>query len=193
MSLIEGLESDNGRDNRLVAVYIAALAVLLAICTIGGDNAGKNVIVASIDVTDTWAFFQARNIRQQSLRLAADELEMRLQEPGLPEAVRKAMQKKIASYRAKADRYQSDPKEGDGKKELMAKARKLEAERTLALKQGPYFDYGGGLLQIAIVLASASLILGGALLLWVSYGAGVLGVLLMLNAFTLLVELPLLG
>ena len=193
MSLIEGLESDNGRDNRLVAVYIAALAVLLAICTIGGDNAGKNVIVASIDVTDTWAFFQARNIRQQSLRLAADELEMRLQEPGLPEAVRKAMQKKIASYRAKADRYQSDPKEGDGKKELMAKARKLEAERALALKQGPYFDYGGGLLQIAIVLASASLILGGAMLLWVSYGAGVLGVLLMLNAFTLLVELPLLG
>jgi len=193
MSLPEALEPETDTDNKLVAIYIAVLAVLLAICSVGGGNAAKTVMTASIEVTDTYSFYQARNVRQQGLRLAADDFEIRLLQPNLPEPMRKAMQEKITSHRATADRYESDPKGGEGKKELLAKAKKLEGERDVALRQDPYFDYSAGLLQIAIVLASSSLILGGSLLLWASIGTGVLGTLLMLNAFTLLVSVPFMG
>ena len=65
--------------------------------------------------------------------------------------------------------------------------------REIALKRDPYFDFGGALLQIAVVLASASLILGGSLLRWISGVLGVFGALLTLNGFLLLVEIPFLG
>ena len=49
------------------------------------------------------------------------------------------------------------------------------------------------MLQIAIVLASVHLIIGNFMLLGLSGGLGGLGILLMLNGFTLLVPLPFLG
>jgi hypothetical protein len=193
MELPEALEVKKNNEEKYVAIYIAVLAVMLAICSAGGGNASKTVMTSSIEVTDTWAFYQARNIRQQGLRLAADDLEIRLQQPNLPDTLKKAMQDKITSYRATADRYESDTKNNDGKKELMEKARKLEADRDTALRQDPYFDFSEGMLQIAIVLASSSLILGSRALLLGSFGVGGLGILFLINAFTLLVKVPFMG
>jgi len=63
----------------------------------------------------------------------------------------------------------------------------------VALRKDPYFDWSQALLQIAIVLASVHLIIGNLWLLGLSGGLGALGVLLMLNGFTLAVPLPFLG
>ena len=191
MSLPDALEKavEEG-GNRFTAIYIAVLAVLLAICSVGGDNASKDAMSANIVAADTYAFFQAKNIRQTDYELAADGLELRLLEPGFSEEAKKHAQAKLAAYRAKVAQYESEPKTGEGKKELLAKAAALVAQRDLALQRDPYFDMGQGLLQIAIVLASASLIIGGTSLLWISWGLGVLGALSMLNAFTLIVTVP---
>jgi hypothetical protein len=69
----------------------------------------------------------------------------------------------------------------------------LEAERGIALRKDPYFDWSQALLQIAIVLASVYLIIGTLPLLGLSAGLGALGVLLLLNGFALLLPLPFLG
>jgi hypothetical protein len=61
------------------------------------------------------------------------------------------------------------------------------------LRKDPYFDWSEALLQIAIVLASVHLIIGNMPLLAMSGGLGLLGVLLMLNGFTLIIKLPFLG
>ena len=63
----------------------------------------------------------------------------------------------------------------------------------LRLRKDPYFDWSQALLQIAIVLASVHLIIGNMTLLGLSGGLAALGVLLMLNGFTLALKLPLLG
>jgi hypothetical protein len=76
---------------------------------------------------------------------------------------------------------------------LFVKGKALEVERDIALRKDPYFDWSQALLQIAIVLASVHLIIGNMMLLGLSGGLGALGVLLMLNGFTLLVPLPFLG
>ena len=69
----------------------------------------------------------------------------------------------------------------------------LRSDRDVALRKDPYFDWSQALLQIAIVLASVHLIIGNLWLLGLSGGLGALGVLLMLNGFTLAVTLPFLG
>ena len=85
----------------------------------------------------------------------------------------------------------NDPE--DGTDRLLAKAKALEVERDIALRKDPYFDWSQALLQIAIVLASVHLIIGNFLLLGLSGGLAGLGILLMLNGYTLAVALPLLG
>lgn len=190
MSIPETLEKAvEESKNKLIAVYIAVLAVLLAICSIGDDEASKSAVRANILAANTYAFFQAKNIRQTSYKLAADEFELRLLEPDLSESTRAALNVKIQEYRATAKRYDSEPETGDGKKELLEKAKNLESERDVALQRDPYFDLGQGLLQIAIVLASVSLIVGGSFLLWVSGVLAVVGIFSTINAFTLAIQI----
>jgi hypothetical protein len=69
--------SERQRD-RLIGVYIGVLAVFLAICSMGGGNAAKEATLRNIEASNTWAFFQAKNLRRQLLRVQADEFELML-------------------------------------------------------------------------------------------------------------------
>ena len=72
-------QEENNRDfEKWIGVYIAVLAVVLALCSMGGGNAAKDATIKNIEATNTWAFFQAKNMRRHVLRLQADELELRL-------------------------------------------------------------------------------------------------------------------
>src|SRR5262245_16143786 len=66
------------RFQNAVSLLIAIEAVLLTIASLGGSNAAKTMINANIQASDTWAFYQAKNIRQTGYALAADELESTL-------------------------------------------------------------------------------------------------------------------
>jgi len=54
------------------AIVIAVLAMLLAIASLGGENATKETVNANIHASDAWAFYHAKNIRQTANQLAAD-------------------------------------------------------------------------------------------------------------------------
>jgi hypothetical protein len=194
-SLSRAAEEENQRDrDRLIGVYIGILAVILAICSMGGGNAGKEATLKTVAATNTWSFFQAKNMRRHVLRMQADELEiLKANQPDLPEAAKAAIDAKIASYKAQDAELTSDEKSGEGLDQLWEKGKALEVERDLALKRDPYFDYGEALLQIAIVLASIAIISGGTSLLAVSGGLGLAGALLTLNGFTLAVHIPFIG
>ena len=196
MSLEELAERSAEKDerNKWIGVFIGVLAVLLAICNVGGANATKEATHANIAAANTWAFFQAKNIRRNSTTLAANELELLLAaQPGMPDEAKKKFEDKIKDYRAEAQRLTTDPAKKEGLDELFARAKAMEAARDVALAKDPYFDWSQALLQIAIVLASVHLIIGNLWLLAMSGGLGALGVLLMLNGFTLAVKLPFLG
>jgi len=192
--VIERLSEDKEQRNKWIGVFIGVLAVLLAICNVGGANATKDATHANIAASDTWAFYQAKNIRRNSTNLAVNELELLLAaQPGMPEEAKKRFEDKIKEYRAEAQRLTSDPAKGEGVQELFARAKALESDRDIALRRDPYFDWSQAMLQIAIVLASVHLIIGNLWLLGLSGGLGALGVLLMLNGFTLVMRLPFLG
>jgi len=176
--------------DRRVAVYIAVLAVLLSICSVGGGNSTKDSTRTNIQASDTWAFYQSKHQRQTAYKLAAEGLQLRLSEPGLADGTRKEIEKKLAAYDAEIAHLESDTQKGEGKKELAAKAKDFEKDRDTALKQDPYFDYAQAFLQIGVVLASASIVLKNSSLLWGSGFLSLLGFLLMLNGFTLAVSIP---
>ena len=176
--------------DRRIAIYIAFLAVLLSICSVGGGNATKDSTRTNIQASDTWAFFQAKNQRQTAYKLAADGMHIRLTEPGLPDATRKEIEQKLGAYQSEITHLESEAEKGEGKKELVAKAKEFEHERDIALRQDPYFDYAEAFLQIGIVLASASIVLKNSSLLWGSGFLSFLGFLLMLNGFTLAISIP---
>ena len=183
-------EAANGFKQKC-AIVIACFAMLLAITGLGGQNAGKETLNNNILASNAFNFYQAKNIRQMSLQLAADEIELAwAAKPGLSEETKAALLKKLESYRATAARYETEPETGEGKKELLARARVHEDARDHAMKQDPYFDYAEALLQIAIVLISVSIVSGLAWLAWFGGALGIVGGLLMINGFLLLVEVP---
>jgi hypothetical protein len=142
-------------------------------------------------VASRWGSLLAAECRV-SFTLAANELELLLAtQQGLGAPAKKSVEDKLKSYRAEADRLKQDQE--DGMDVLLVKAKSLELERDVALRKDPYFGWSQALLQIAIVLASVHLIIGNLMLLGLSGGLAGLGVLLMINGYTLLVRLPLLG
>jgi Domain of unknown function (DUF4337) len=184
--LAEAIDSDKTGRDRLIAVYIGVLAVLLAVCGVGGGNAMKDATARNIEAANTWAFFQAKNIRRHELRLQIAEFEVLLaSQPELSAAARTLIDDKLKKYRAEEVRYTSEPDTGEGVEELKVRARSLEMQRDRAMVKDPYFDYGQALLQIAIVLASVAIITGGTILLVLSGILAGLGTLSTLNGFFL--------
>ena len=191
---VEQLSSDKEERNKWIGVYIGLLAVLLAICGVGGGNATKDSTRANIEASNTWAFFQAKNMRRTAIQLAANELELSLAaQAGLSTDVRKQFEDKIKDYRTQVQLLTTDPVRKEGLDELFARAKALEVERDVALRKDPYFDWSQALLQIGIVLASVHLIIGNITLLGLSGALSLLGVFLMLNGFTLATSLPFVG
>jgi hypothetical protein len=85
----------------------------------------------------------------------------------------------MEKLQAKIDRYESEPATGEGKKELLVKARAQEAARDEARLHSPWLNFSGMLFQLAIVLLSASLLAVNMRMYWGSIGVGALGLVLM--------------
>ena len=106
----------------------------------------------------------------------------------MPPQIKELFTKKIEEYQKTIARYESEPETKEGKKELLVKAKGHEAIRDHALLQDPWFDYAEGLLQIAIVLLSVSIIGSIPALFLVGGIVGFLGLLSTLNGFLLIIH-----
>lgn len=200
--VIEARESATGdaADDRFrsrTALLISLMAMLLAISSLGGNNASEDMMIANIQASDTWAFYQAKNIRQTSFRIAADtlEAELRMHQNALPPEVQSDLKKRVDEYRATVTRYddEPDPKEpdnalkGEGKKQLAARARDFERQRERAVQQDGNFDYAEALFQISVLLASVSILAMSPMIRNISIGVGAVAFLLMINGYLLIV------
>ncbi len=182
----EELEEVRGKAfTRRVALTTAIFAVILAIASLGGNNAMKEMLLAQQQASDQWAFYQAKVIREhfyrgQKLRLELDLLERESLKP----QIRERYEQLLRQMAAEEQRY------GAEKKEIEKEAKKLEHERDVNRSKDPYFDYAEVLLQISIVMASIAILahsLGVFVFAMVSAG---LGAILAVNGFCVLFRLP---
>jgi plasmid stabilization system protein ParE len=162
-------------SNKKVALLIAVLALVLAFSETLGKAAQTSALGSNIEASNLWAFFQAKTIRQTTLRTAAEQTAIT--------ASGDAAKKQIEAWRKTAERYQSEPETGEGRNELAARAKEAESKRDRALAAYHHYELASGAVQIAIVLASASIITGMMALTWIGAGLGVLGVIFCLIGF----------
>ncbi len=171
----DGIEDaiKDARTRRL-ALLIAALAALLAVVSMQDDNTAQDAIRSNIEASDLWAFFQAKTARQFTLERESDVL--KIEREGASPEKQAAIDDLLKAWAEKSAQYDSDPKSGEGRKELMERAKAAEADRDLALAANNEFGYASAALQLAIVLASASIILGVGWLAYVAFGLGALAI-----------------
>ena len=141
-------------------------------CSWSNSNSSR-VLNNTIDANNTWAFYQAKSIKGTLAEMALDD------------AMARKDVNKVMALSKKIARYESDPATGEGKKELMEKARQLEADRAVAKQRSPWYTYAGSLFQIAIVLLTASILSVKNSLYRASIGVGTFALVLMSQAIWL--------
>jgi len=147
-------------------MVISVFALLLAVNSWYGGTLSSKTLNNTIASNNVWAFYQAKSIKQT------------LAEQSLDDATYRKDTEKMAKLQAKIDRYESDPKTGEGKKELFEKARALEAERDEAKKRSPWIGYASTMYQLSIVVLSASILAVSMGMFWGSFFVAGLGLLL---------------
>src|SRR5262249_58125737 len=107
---------------RLTAIYVGVVAMFLAIASLGGAEATKEMLNANIHASDTYAFYQAKNMRQTVYQISAAELELLAGGAAIsPEDEAKAAEL-MKKYRDTATRDENDPSTGEGQHELPQQA-----------------------------------------------------------------------
>ncbi len=171
---------------RRVALVTAIYAVVLAIASLGGNNAMKDMLLAQQQSSDQWAFYQAKVIREHQYRAHKMRLETELAERGavLNPEVRQRYETLLKQFAEEEQRYNAE------KKEIEREAKKLEHERDRNRDKDPYFDYAEVLLQISIVMASVSILSNSRPIFFFSLFLACSGAVLTMNGFTLFFRLP---
>ena len=117
-----------------------------------------------------------------------------LNDASIPDAAKAALKKKVEGYRKTIARYESEPETGEGKKELLAKAKEYEKQARPRAQAGSVFrlcrgaaadrdraDFRRHHRRDRLAGRASAAVLG------------VVGALLMVNGYLLLVEIPFLG
>lgn len=172
--MAESIEIELDEKNKRIGILIAVMAMVLALVEAAGNNAGQDALRGTIEASNTWAFFQAKTIRMTTLEAGATTLD--LQSAGMkPGPELEAIRKTVGEWRDKAARYDSEPETGEGRKELMARARQIEADRDDAAAANATFDLASSALQLAILLASVSVVVSMVWLVYLGAGVGAIG------------------
>jgi hypothetical protein len=164
LSRSEGEAVMKGRGAITISIY----AALLAICTLISAGNSSKVLMDNILASDTWAYYQAKSIKQDLYEIANNmTTDKNLQD----------------SYRSNILKLEN------GRLELYNKARFLETDRDEAKKKSPFYSIASAMLQIAIVLSSTAILAVSMELLWASIVIGLIGAILLANGYWMVISL----
>lgn len=136
------------------AMIISIFAAIFSVNAFIASQLSSNILNNTIKANDIYSFYQAKSLKQTMAEYAQED------------ANRAGDKKRGEELQARIDRYESEPATGEGKRELLAKAKQIEADRDLAKKKSPWIGIAGSVMQIAIVLLTASILSSGALMFY---------------------------
>ncbi|HEY4355916.1 MAG TPA: DUF4337 domain-containing protein [Acidobacteriaceae bacterium] len=142
----EQMQEGGEKSMMYVSLIISVLAVLVAMVTVLGHREHTEAVLMQARAVDQWNEYQSHRIRQETVAAIADSL---AQQSTPNPAVTKAV---VEDFRARVEKWQ---KAGDTETE---KAHELEREVDIAEHRAARYDLGEALLQIAVVLASVTLL-----------------------------------
>jgi len=138
------LDRRAARLNMQVAITVAILATFMGICKVKDDNIVQGMQQAQANKLDHWAFYQARNIREEVAKSTI--LQLQLAAAGRPPGERAAYQEAIQNYEKFAAEQRAK------KEELLKQAEQDQKDYDAANFIDDQFDLSDALLAIAISL-----------------------------------------
>jgi len=130
-----------------VSMTMAVVAVLVATISLLGHRAHTEEILLQDKTTDTWAYYQAKNLRLNNLQALSDVMGALDGKNEKAEQVQKHFEADIEKY-------------GDDKKEIQNEAHALEAELRHETQRANRFDLAEVFLEISLVVTSITLLTG---------------------------------
>lgn len=164
-------------SNKKIALLISLLALVLAFSETLGKAAQTEALAQNIEASNLWNFFQAKTIRMTVLRTAGESLAA---EVG-PQAG-DALKAQITKWKETAERYDSSVHRRGPQGTRRAREGR-RASVTAPWRRTTSTRAASGAVQIAIVLASATIITGMNALAWVAGGLGLLGIVFSVIGF----------
>ncbi|HKO19060.1 MAG TPA: DUF4337 domain-containing protein [Acidobacteriaceae bacterium] len=154
-----------------ISLAISILAVLVAMVTVLGHRTHTQAVLAQARATDEWNLYQAKKIRQESLEVVVDQMQLQ------PTVNPQATGAKLAEYKAHIAKWTGDLAET----QKTAKGYEDSVERLE--KQANRFDLGEALLQISVVLSSITLFTRRRTWYFSGITLGAVGLLVAASAF----------
>lgn len=156
---------------RMAALLVATLAAGLALSEQGAKHAEIKVQANLISATDAWAQYQAKSTR---LTVSKDVVALiEALEPPSNADVAERRKRVAAALSEDQERYDKDPK--DGREAISHRAHEFEHARDHALEQTHAYHNGSAAMELGIVLATASAIIGSRLLIGLALVMGIVG------------------
>jgi hypothetical protein len=169
-SAAERRSARKARLNATVAITVAVLATFMGICKVKDDNIVQAMQQAQADKLDHWAFYQARNLREEIAEATLTQLG--LARLGAPATAAPAYDSAIAKYQALAERQAT-------KKEEVKTLAEQDRKTYDALNyRDDQFDLSDTLIAIAISLLAVTALTGLWPLYWAALVPTALGVLM---------------
>jgi hypothetical protein len=166
----EQREARAARLNAAVAVTVAVLATFMGICKVKDDNIVQAMQQAQADKLDHWAYYQARNLREELAEATAIQLELARQ--GAPAATAGAYDASIAKYRALVE------EQSRKKDEIRTQAEQDQARYDALNYRDDQFDLSDAMIAIAIAMLAVTALTRLWPLYWASLVPSAFGVLM---------------
>ncbi len=148
------------KEERRIGMTMAVFAALLAVSTMLGHRAHTEEVVLQTQVTDDWAFYQAKNGRAHMYEADAELAQLSGGTGG----------SLADTFRARAEKERKDA-EG-----IRRTAEQRGEETRAAARRASFYDASEIFLEVAIVLCSVAL-LADALVFWkVSFVSAAIGI-----------------
>jgi hypothetical protein len=129
-----------------VSLTMAILAVFVAAVSVLGHRTHTEEIILQNRVTDTWAYYQAKNSQRQTNELFLDLMTIsEFKDQKAAAALKRKYQEAIGAFAGRQD-------------EIKAEARKLENEMEVERRRADRFDLAESFLEVALVVTSITLL-----------------------------------
>jgi Domain of unknown function (DUF4337) len=141
--------AEHGRENSMLApvsLTMSTLAVLVAVAALLGHRAHTQEIILQNKVTDTWGYYQAKNIRRHTMEQLNELMKVvPIKDAKAGEALLKKNEAAIEKYKGEQDKIQED-------------AKAMEEKVELTEHRANRYDLGETLLEVGLVICSITLL-----------------------------------
>ena len=165
-------ESENGGDPRgqKIGILAAVLAVGLGMVTIASHRAHTAGVLLRTEANDQWAHYQSQRLKLHNLELGEELIR-------LLGSKNEATDRALERYKSEKDRYEAESKK------VQDEARQKEMEGDAVEQRALRYDFGEGLLEIALVLTSLYFISRRMLFPVIGVIAGFAGIAIAITGF----------